>query len=37
MQVAAIIRAARAVHERSGKAPELEIMIPLVAYETELT
>jgi pyruvate, orthophosphate dikinase len=36
MQVAAIIRAARAVLERSGKAPELEIMIPLVAYETEL-
>ena len=37
MQVAAIIRAARAVLDRSGKAPELEIMIPLVAYETELT
>jgi pyruvate, orthophosphate dikinase len=36
MQVAAIIRAARTVLERSGKAPELEIMIPLVAYETEL-
>jgi pyruvate,orthophosphate dikinase len=36
MQVSAIIRAARAVKERSGNAPELEIMIPLVAYETEL-
>jgi pyruvate, orthophosphate dikinase len=36
MQVSAIIRAARAVKERSGEAPHLEIMIPLVAYETEL-
>jgi pyruvate,orthophosphate dikinase len=36
MQVSAILRAARAVKERSGNAPELEIMIPLVAYETEL-
>jgi len=36
MQVSAILRAARAVKERSGKAPDLEIMIPLVAYETEL-
>jgi pyruvate, orthophosphate dikinase len=36
MQAAAILRAARAVKERSGKAPHLEIMIPLVAYETEL-
>jgi pyruvate, orthophosphate dikinase len=36
MQVAAILRAARAVKERSGHAPDLEIMIPLVAYETEL-
>jgi pyruvate,orthophosphate dikinase len=36
MQVSAILRAARAVRERSGRAPELEIMIPLVAYETEL-
>jgi pyruvate,orthophosphate dikinase len=36
MQVSAILRAARAVKERSGHAPDLEIMIPLVAYETEL-
>jgi pyruvate,orthophosphate dikinase len=36
MQVSAIVRAARAVKERSGKAPHLEIMIPLVAWETEL-
>jgi pyruvate,orthophosphate dikinase len=36
MQVHAILRAARAVRERSGAAPHLEIMIPLVAYETEL-
>ena len=33
---AAIVRAARAVRERSGKAPKVEIMIPLVAYEREL-
>ena len=36
MQVKAIVRAARAVRERSGAAPHLEIMIPLVAYEKEL-
>jgi pyruvate,orthophosphate dikinase len=36
MQVRAIARAARAVHERSGRAPRLEIMIPLVAYDREL-
>ena len=36
MQVRAIARAARAVHERSGRTPKLEIMIPLVAYEREL-
>src|SRR5690242_722555 len=36
MQVSAIVRAARAVKERSGKAPHLEVMIPLVAWETEL-
>ena len=35
-QVAAITRAAKAVRERSGEAPHLEIMIPLVAYEQEL-
>jgi pyruvate,orthophosphate dikinase len=36
MQVAAIARAARAVRERLGQAPEVEIMVPLVAYEQEL-
>jgi pyruvate, orthophosphate dikinase len=34
--VRAIVRAAKAVGERAGKAPDLEIMIPLVAYEKEL-
>jgi pyruvate,orthophosphate dikinase len=36
MQVEAIVRAALAVKKRSGEAPHLEIMIPLVAYEREL-
>src|SRR5215211_5893410 len=36
MQIRAIVRAAGAVRERSGEAPLLEIMIPLVAYEKEL-
>ncbi len=36
MQVKAIVRAAKAVGERCGKAPAVEIMIPLVAYEKEL-
>jgi len=36
MQVRAIIRAANAVGERTGEAPAIEIMIPLVAYEGEL-
>ncbi|MDX6407101.1 MAG: pyruvate, orthophosphate dikinase [Gaiellaceae bacterium] len=36
MQVRAIIRAARAVDERSGQAPLVEIMHPLVAFEEEL-
>jgi pyruvate,orthophosphate dikinase len=36
MQVRAIARAARAVAERSGQGPGLEIMIPLVAFEREL-
>jgi pyruvate,orthophosphate dikinase len=36
MQVRAILRAALAVRDRQGEAPELEIMIPLVAYEREL-
>ena len=36
MQVRAILRAARATRDRSREAPDLEIMIPLVAYEKEL-
>ncbi|MBK8294335.1 MAG: pyruvate, phosphate dikinase [Solirubrobacterales bacterium] len=36
MQVRAIVRAALAVEDRSGEGPDLEIMIPLVAYEKEL-
>ena len=37
MQVAAIMRAARAVRERTGRAPHTEVMIPLVNYDGELT
>jgi pyruvate, orthophosphate dikinase len=36
MQVRAIIRAAKAVEERTGEAPLVEIMHPLVAFEEEL-
>ena len=36
MQVRAMTRAARTVRDRTGAAPALEIMIPLVAYEREL-
>ena len=36
MQARAIVRAAQAVERSSGEAPQLEIMIPLVAYEKEL-
>jgi pyruvate, orthophosphate dikinase len=36
MQVRAIIRAARAVDARTGEAPLVEIMHPLVAFEEEL-
>jgi pyruvate, orthophosphate dikinase len=36
MQVEAMMRAATAVHERTGHDPHLEIMVPLVAYEGEL-
>jgi pyruvate,orthophosphate dikinase len=36
MQVRAIVRAARAVQERSGAAPLVEIMHPLVGFEEEL-
>jgi pyruvate, orthophosphate dikinase len=35
-QVRAIVRAARAVEERTGDAPLVEIMHPLVAFEEEL-
>ena len=36
MQVRAIVRAGLAASEGSGDAPQVEIMIPLVAYEQEL-
>ncbi len=36
MQVEAIVRAALAVRERTGEAPHLEVMIPLVVYEHEI-
>jgi pyruvate,orthophosphate dikinase len=36
MQVRAIVRAARTVEARTGVAPEIEIMHPLVAFEQEL-
>jgi pyruvate, orthophosphate dikinase len=36
MQVRAIVRAARAVQERSGDAPLVEIMHPLVGFDEEL-
>jgi pyruvate, orthophosphate dikinase len=36
MQVRAIIRAARAVEDRTGEPPVVEIMHPLVAFEEEL-
>ena len=36
MQVRAIVRAARAVAERTGQAPLVEIMHPLVGYREEL-
>jgi pyruvate, orthophosphate dikinase len=37
MQARAVFRAARAVAERTGAAPRVEIMIPLVAYAGELS
>ncbi len=37
MQVRAIVAAAAAVREREGGAPRLEVMIPLVDYERELS
>jgi pyruvate,orthophosphate dikinase len=36
MQIRAIARAARAVHERTGAAPLVEVMHPLVAFQEEL-
>jgi pyruvate,orthophosphate dikinase len=36
MQVSAIMRAARAVRERTGRAPHTEVMIPLINYDREL-
>jgi pyruvate, orthophosphate dikinase len=36
VQVEAIVRAARAVRERRGTTPQVEIMLPLVAYEQEV-
>jgi pyruvate,orthophosphate dikinase len=36
MQARAIFRAAQAVRERTGHAPRVEVMIPLVAYAREL-
>jgi pyruvate,orthophosphate dikinase len=36
MQVVAIMRAAKAVRDRTGSKPHLEVMIPLVDYEREL-
>ena len=36
MQVQAMVRAASTVLDRTGEAPHLEIMVPLVAYEREL-
>jgi pyruvate,orthophosphate dikinase len=36
MQVRAIVRAARAVEDRTGEAPVVEIMHPLVGFRTEL-
>ena len=36
MQMRAIVRAAKAVGEKSGETPLLEVMVPLVTYEQEL-
>ena len=36
VQVEAIVTAARTVRERTGKLPQIEIMLPLVAYEQEV-
>ncbi len=36
MQVVAVVRAAKAVGERTGRPPHVELMIPLIDYEQEL-
>ena len=36
VQVEAIITAARSVRDRTGRMPQVEIMLPLVAYEQEI-
>jgi pyruvate,orthophosphate dikinase len=36
MQVVAVVRAAKAVGERTGRPPHVEVMIPLIDYEQEL-
>ncbi len=36
MQVRALARAARLTRERTGQAPHLEVMVPLVTYEQEI-
>jgi pyruvate,orthophosphate dikinase len=36
MQAVAVVRAATAVRERTGRAPHVEMMIPLINYEKEL-
>jgi pyruvate, orthophosphate dikinase len=36
VQVSAIVSAARTVRERLGRTPQVEIMLPLVAYEQEV-
>ncbi len=36
MQVRAIVRAARAVRDRTGHRPGVEVMVPLIDYEREL-
>jgi pyruvate,orthophosphate dikinase len=36
MQVEAIMRAAKAVRDRSGDSPHVEVMIPLIDYEHEI-
>jgi pyruvate,orthophosphate dikinase len=36
MQLVAIMRAAKAVRDRTGETPHLEVMLPLIDYEREL-